>query len=119
MSENSIDEFDKQLIDWPELVPLNGCKAPMIPDDILPGCAGEFAREAARAIQVPYPLALAAVLGSVSLVSCESVSVIHVGPGHDEPLDFYMIAPLESGERKTAMVGVATAPLYEWEKEQA
>jgi putative DNA primase/helicase len=48
-----------------------------------------------------------------------AVKCIHVGPGHVETPNLYLFAPLLSGERKTGMVGAATAPLYEWETEQA
>jgi len=107
------------LEEWPELVPLNDSKAPEIPDDILPGWAGDFTREASRSIQIPYPMALASVLGAVSMAVSSAVKCIHVGPGHIETPNVYLFAPLLSGERKTGMVGAATAPLYEWETEQA
>lgn len=109
---------EKGGIEWPELVPLNGCTAPVIPEDLLPGWAGEYAREVARSIQVPYSLALAAVLGTASLAACSCVKCLHVGPGHDEPLNIYLLAPLDSGERKTGTVGAATSPIFEWESEQ-
>ena len=105
--------------EWPELVPLNDSKAPEIPDNILPGWAGGFAREASRSIQIPYPMALASVLGAVSMAVSSAVKCIHVRPGHIETPNVYLFAPLLSGERKTGMVGAATAPLYEWETEQA
>ncbi|MBP8650016.1 MAG: DUF3987 domain-containing protein [Deltaproteobacteria bacterium] len=105
--------------EWPELVPLNDSKAPEIPDNILPGWAGDFTREAARSIQIPYPMALASVLGAVSMAVSSVVKCIHVGPGHIETPNVYLFAPLLSGERKTGMVGAATVPLYEWETEQA
>jgi len=105
--------------EWPEIVPLNDSKAPNIPDNIIPGWAGYFTREAARAIQIPYPMALASVLGTLSLTVSSTVKCIHVRPGYVETLNLYLFAPLLSGERKTSMVGTATAPLYEWETEQA
>lgn len=105
--------------EWMELVPLNDCRAPEIPDDILPGWAGDFTREAARSIQIPYPMALASVLGVLSLAISSAVKCIHVRPGHVETPNLYLFAPLPSGERKTGMVGTATNPLHEWETEQA
>ncbi|MGI6386330.1 MAG: DUF3987 domain-containing protein [Desulfomonilia bacterium] len=106
-------------VEWMELVPLNDCRAPEIPNDILPGWAGDFTREAARSIQIPYPMALASVLGALSLAATSIVKCIHVGPGHVETPNLYLFAPLPSGERKTGMVGTATNPLHEWETEQA
>ena len=105
--------------EWPEIVPINGFSAPTIPENILPGWAGDFAREAARTIQVPYPLALASVIGATSLAACSVIRRVNVGPGHDEPLNIYVLAPLLSGERKTGMIGAASTPVYEWEREQS
>ncbi len=105
--------------EWPEIVPLDGSTAPDIPDNIIPGWAGDFVREAARSIQIPHPMAAASVLGAVSMAVSSVVKCIHVGPGHIETPNVYLFAPLLSGERKTGMVGTATNPLYEWEIEQA
>lgn len=110
---------NESVAEWPEIVPLDGSTAPDIPDNIIPGWAGDFVREAARSIQIPYPMALASVLGAVSLAATSVVKCIQVGPGHIETPNVYLFAPLLSGERKTGMVGTATNPLYEWEIEQA
>jgi len=112
-------ELDQSNDSWPELVPLDGYSAPEIPENILPGWAGHFAKEASRAIQVPYPMVLASTLGVVSLAVTNAVRHIHVSQGYSESPNLYLFAPLPSGERKTAVVGECTKPLREWESEQA
>ncbi|HPH35633.1 MAG TPA: YfjI family protein, partial [Methanoregulaceae archaeon] len=117
--ERTKETKDTSFPEWSEIVPLGDLKAPEIPEDIIPGWAGDFAREAARAIQVPYPMVAAATLGAVSLAVCAAVQEIQVKPGYGEPLNIYAMAPLPSGERKTGVVDETNAPLYAFEAEQA
>ncbi len=104
--------------EWPKLIPLDAFEAPAIPEDILPGWAGDFARELARAIQVPFPYCLATVLGAASLAVSSVVRCIRIRQGYREPLNLYILAPLPPGERKSAIVNAVCAPIYEWESEQ-
>jgi len=104
--------------EWPKLIPLDAFEAPAIPEDILPGWVGDFTRELARAIQVPYTYCLATVLGAVSLAVSSVVRCIRIRQGYREPLNLYILAPLPPGERKSAIVSAACAPIYEWESEQ-
>ncbi len=40
--------------------------------------------------------------------------MVEVKPGYREPLNLYLICPLEPGERKSTTVATCTFPLVEW-----
>lgn len=104
---------------WPEVIPYNEHDVPEIPCSVLPGWAGEFTREVCGSVQVPEALAVCSVLGAVSLAAAGAVERIELRPGYSEPLNLYLLSPLLPGERKSAALAAAFAPVYQWEADRA
>lgn len=99
---------------FPEPVPFDDFRTPSIPCDLLPGWAGAYAAAVSEAIQVPPELAIANILGVVSVCVAKKFS-IEVKPGYSEPLNHSSLCPLEPGERKSAALAACSKPLLDWE----
>jgi len=104
---------------WPDIIPYSQQDVPEIKADMLPGYAGVFARECARSIQVPESLAVATVLGSISLAATPAIKEVVIRSGYSEPPNLNIVSPLEPGERKSAQLDAANKPILSWETEQA
>lgn len=104
--------------EWPELVPLEALVLPRLDVGVLPAWAGDFAR--ALAISTETPLELAA---GMVLVACATAAAPHlrvrVSPDYFEPCNLWIVAALPPGSRKSAVQSAATAPLIQWEHDQA
>lgn len=107
-----------QFDSWPDPVPLSGNRPKPLPKNILPGIIGRYAAALTEALQVPYELSAACVLGVVS-ASCAGRFQVEIRDGYVEPVNLYLITALPPGERKSATMNAATAPIVDWEKEQA
>jgi len=101
-----------------ELVPLTGFKAPAISPDILPGWLKDYSLAVVEHMQVPFELVLANVLGVAATVLARKFEVL-IKPGYLEPLNLYILAPMEPAERKSGTQSLCVAPLIDWEREQA
>jgi putative DNA primase/helicase len=107
-----------QVLDWAEPIPFRSRKTPTIPADLLPGFLGDMASATARATETP--LELAALLGlAVVAASVAKKVTVSPEPGYIEPVNIYTIVPLESGNRKTAVLHRMTRPFMDWEVSEA
>ena len=112
------EQTDEAGTGWPDLIPLDAPPLPALPPELLPGWLGDMARAVAIATETPPELAaafgLAAVAAAVQRVYC-----VRPEPGYFEPLNVWLLCALEPGNRKTAVQGAMTAPLSEWERDEA
>ena len=104
---------------WPDIISYSLRDVPEIKAEMLPGFAEDFARESAKSIQVPESLAVATVLGAISLAATPAIKHIEVRSGYSEPPNLNIVSCLESGERKSAQLDAANRPILSWESEQA
>ncbi|MDH5508841.1 MAG: DUF3987 domain-containing protein [Nitrospinota bacterium] len=100
--------------DWPAPVCFDHQELPDIPIDSLPGWLRDMVEAVSEFTETPQ--ALSALFG-VAVVACavQGKMKIEVKSGYKEPLSLFVCPALESGNRKTAIVGHMTAPLVEWE----
>jgi hypothetical protein len=96
---------------WPGLVPLDPRPVPPFPVDALPPVLRDFVLDVARVCRVPIDLVAIVVLGVVASVVARRVAVA-VGSTHEEPLNLFVAAVGESGERRSPVLRAALAPLY-------
>jgi hypothetical protein len=108
----------QQEAEWPEPIPLDMPLLPTVPTDTFPPAIGDMIDETAAATETPRELAFGMALGTLA-AACQRKIEVCVKPGYTEPLSLWPIAPLNSGERKTAVLQRMTRPLTEWEREQA
>jgi hypothetical protein len=99
--------------DWPAL---STSALPVFPVDALPPNVGAWVRATAEATQTPVDLAACAALGVLSACVAGAV-VVEVERGWREEVCLNVVCALESGERKSAVLRQATAPLREVEQE--
>ncbi|MET7714663.1 YfjI family protein [Streptomyces sp. NPDC005407] len=102
---------------WEDPIPLTGRRErPPFPAHVLPTWLGEFVAAVAEETQTPVDLA-----GSIALAVLGTAaggrSVVHVRGHWREPTNLYTVVALPPGNRKTAVFGLLTNPLYEAEKQ--
>lgn len=87
---------------------------PTFPIDVLPSPYGEYAREIAKSLQVPVDMPAVLMLGVIALAAAKRYEV-HVGKTHDEPLNIFILALMEPGERKSGTFRHVFAPVMKHE----
>jgi putative DNA primase/helicase len=103
---------------WPNPISLDVPLLPPVPDDTFPPAIGNMIDATAAETETPRALAVGMALGTLA-AACQGKIVVSIKPGYIEPLNLWPIAPLQSGERKTAVQQRMTRPLVQWECEQA
>jgi hypothetical protein len=101
-----------------EPVPFDQWDLQELPRDILPPAIENMVEAVAAFTETPPELALFGGLGSISTCT-QGKFVIEARPGHQEPLNLWVMAALESGNRKTAVMDAMTKPFVEYEREQS
>lgn len=71
-----------------------------------------------RAVQVPLDLVALLMLAAVSAAVARKI-VIEVKPDYQEPLNLWLVPPMESGNRKSSCVRAVVAPIRAWEAAQS
>jgi len=103
---------------FPDPVSLDDATLPELPKEIFPSWVNDMVDAVAAATETPRELAAMnalAVLGTC----CQKTFVVCPHSGYQEPLNVYGMAPMESGNRKTAVMQAMTQPLLEYERCQA
>lgn len=103
---------------WPELVPLDVPELPTLEAGLLPGWAGDFAQALVAATETPLELPASMVLACAAVAAARRLRV-EVSPGHVEPTNLWIVTALPPGNRKSAVLAEASAPLLYWERDQA
>lgn len=91
---------------------------PAFPVDALPDAVRAWVTATATATQTPVDLAACAALGVLSASVCGTVEVDVAGRWREE-VCLYIVCALESGDRKSAVLRAATAPLRAVEQRRA
>nr|WP_054698614.1 DUF3987 domain-containing protein [Geotalea toluenoxydans] len=92
---------------------------PEIPAHLLPGYLGEFCQAVSDATQTPPGLAVMFALAAVAACLAKRFEVSPYGDEYCEPVNVWTVTALDPGNRKTAVKTAITAPLTEWEQEEA
>jgi len=103
---------------WPALIPLDSPNLPSVDPNALPGFAGEYAAALSEATETPPELATAMVLATCATAAARRFR-LEVQAGYCETLNLWILPALPPGSRKSAVQAKASAPLAEWEREQA
>jgi hypothetical protein len=98
---------------WESPLDLGDSTLPEFPVDVLPDWAADYVRALSHATQTPVDLAAVLVLAVVAGSLAGKVWV----QLWEEPLNLYLVTVLPSGERKSAVMRAASAPVREYEAE--
>ena len=101
---------------WSAPISLAGQPQPF-PPDLFPAALGEFVEALAGHTETPRELAALMCL-AVTSASVAGRCRVEVHEGYSEPLNIFVAAALESGNRKTAVVSAARQPLIDFEREE-
>lgn len=101
---------------WPEIVPLDATELPEFPTSVLPDVLRNWIAAESHATQTPADLAGLLALAVCSATIARRV-VVEARPGWREPVNLFVAALLESGNRKSAVFADAMQPLRELEVE--
>lgn len=104
--------------EWPETIPLEMQSLPEIPRKLFPNWFEDMVDGVARATETTK--ALPAMLG-LAAVATASQRAFEIEPedGYTEPLNVYVIAAMDSGNRKTAVLNEMAKPLSDFERDEA
>ena len=102
---------------WPDPVPFQAATPPPFPRDLLPGAVGAFASALSGHTETPPEMAVLMCL-AVASTSVAGRCEVEVDSGYTEPLNLFIAAALESGNRKTAVLTAAREPLVDFEREE-
>lgn len=105
-------------ISWAPTIPLISNQLPKITADMMPDVLADMAVAVANATETPLELAAALALPSVA-TACQGKFMIEPEPGYKEPLCIWVIAPMEPGNRKSAVLRLMISPLVMWEQQKA
>lgn len=117
-SEHSEQGIAAETAEWGPLEALTAEALPTFPLDALPGWMRAYVSNLADATQTPPDLAALIGLGVLSTAAGGRVKV-WVRSTWQEPVNLYIAAALESGNRKSGVVRQVTNPLREWERLRA
>jgi putative DNA primase/helicase len=106
--------------DWPEPMMPGAAKVEDIPADILQGWAGDMAAAVAASTQTPTAMSVMITLSVLASVLQRRFEVAPKGEENEyrEPLSLWTLTAMQSGARKSAVIGALTAPLLRWEKRE-
>ncbi len=116
---NSAQQIAAEYLDDPQPIPLEALTVPEFPIDLLPvdwlrNTIVSIAHATETPIELPTLLSL-----SVIATAVQRRVVIEVESGYIEPTNIWVVAALDSGNRKTAVLKEITAPLLEFERRHA
>lgn len=102
---------------WAQLTPLKDhSDLPIFPIDQIQGICGDFARSLTKHAQVDPGLVGTMLL---STLSTSLGGKVHINLGtHEEPINVYTTACLESGNRKSTVVKECSEPINQYQKEE-
>jgi replicative DNA helicase len=98
--------------DWPSMPRPT---LPVFPLDALPEAVAEFVRALAAATETPPDLA---AMGAIGVLSVAALGVVvECGGTWDEEMPLYLLVAMESGDRKSSVLGAVARPLHRIESE--
>ena len=103
---------------WPEVFPLDRPAVPPFPVEVLPDWQRRMVGAAAAETETAPELAALDVL-SAQAVACARRFQVEQRPGFLQPINLWLLSLLASGERKSRVFTLATAPLAAWEARKA
>jgi hypothetical protein len=116
-SRNPDSENDQQAESWSELIPITGPDPEPMECSDFPLCVSGIVQAVVDMAEVPVELPGMMALGVLATASQKKYQIASDG-AHKEPLNLFVCPAMPPGERKTAVVGVLTAPLRRWELEE-
>lgn len=105
------------LEDWQQPVTLDQPPLPQFDENDLPETLWFMAEAVAKNLEVPVELPALLVIAAAAAAIQKKYNV-SPKQGYVEPLNIWVLVPLDSGNRKSSTVSLITTPLLEWEKEQ-
>lgn len=105
-------------INPPDPIPLDTASPRPMGSDIFTGWLGDMIEAEARATETPRELPAMFALAVLGCC-CQKKFIVRPEQGYFEPVNIWTVTALDPGNRKSAVMRVMTAPLLEWEREQA
>ncbi len=105
--------------EWDDPSPLGVIQTPEIRVDLLPGWLGEYVQAVSKSTQTPPAMAVMMGLSVVATCVQKKFEVSPFGIDYSEPLCLWTLTVMPPASRKSAVTSAMTAPLLEWECEQA
>jgi hypothetical protein len=108
------DELSRE---WDAPISLEEARLPEFPKGIFPPWLDEMVNAVSQSTETPLELAALTALGVVA-ACVQRKTIVEVRSDYSEPLNLWTCPALDSGNRKTAVLGAMTAPLRAFERER-
>jgi hypothetical protein len=105
--------------EWDDVVKFGETNTPEIPTSLLPGWLGTYAEAVRLNTQTPSGMSVMLALSTTAASVQRRFQVSPFGDSYIEPLSLWTVTALPPASRKTAVISAFTAPLSEWERNQA
>ncbi|MCH7920833.1 MAG: DUF3987 domain-containing protein [Planctomycetes bacterium] len=101
---------------WPDVIPLDEAEVSSFHPDWLPPALRDYAQAIADTVQVP--LDLPAMMTLVAVAACVAKKyTIHICGDWREPLNLFVLAIIDSGNRKSQVLKDIAFPIRDYEKQ--
>ena len=102
-------------MEWKQVKPLELYETPSFPIHTLPQLLSDYIKNISDNLATPIEMGVLAELAVVS-VCIQAKVFIQVKPDYKESTNLYVLIIAEPGERKSPLLKILSAPLYEYEK---
>ena len=104
-----------QFLDWKPIKPFDSYNLQPFPMDSLPKLFKDYVKTVSDNLATPIEMGILAELAMIS-VCIQGKVFIQVKPDYKESTNLYVLVIGEPGERKSPLLKILSAPLYEYEK---
>lgn len=102
-------------LDWNPIKPFESYEIPSFPIHTLPQSLRDYVENISDNLAIPIEMGVLAELAIIS-VCLQGKVFIQVKPDYKETTNLYVLIIAEPGERKSPLLKILSAPLYEYEK---
>ncbi len=117
-SANRQDAEEYLIAPWPKLISLDSPTLPALNLSALPTWLGEQAKAISASTETPPELAGGMVLAAAATAAARRLTISPFD-GYVEPTNLWLNVTLDPANLKSTVVNTATAPLTNWQHEQA
>lgn len=100
---------------WQEIVPFDSFDLPTFPVETLPENMRDYVKTVSENLAVPIEMAVLSELAVIA-VCLQGRVFVQAKADYKEPVNLYTLVIAEPGERKSPLLKILAAPLYDYEK---
>ncbi len=111
---NNVGKYNASSEEWPQIVPFTTIELSTFPIESLPNTVASFVAALSESTQTHPEMGAIISLGILATAFQRRLTV-EITPDWSEPLSLFTVAVAAPGERKSAVIGALTEPVYDYE----